>query len=252
MPRPKLSVIIPAYKEEAAIQQTIRELRDELDTLPYEKEIIVVVDGSPDRTAEMAKKVECPYLRVLEYHPNRGKGYAIYYGVEHCQGKIVTFFDAGGDFTPDHIDRYVKLMEAFDADIVIGSKRHPASRINYPRLRRFFSWGWQMLIKILFRLDVTDTQTGLKILRREVLEEIVPRAVVKQYAFDLELLVIAKKLGYKRVFEAPVNMEFNPTGGGAGNVKAIWRMFRDMMGIWYRLNILHYYNRPHYRLMGKK
>lgn len=247
----KLSVIIPAYKEAGAIQQTIRDLRDEMDKLPYEKEIIVVVDGSPDDTYEKAKKVPCGYLRVLKYEPNRGKGYAIYYGVKHSKGEIVTFFDAGGDFGPDHIDRFVKLMDAFEADIVIGSKLHPASRVNYPKSRRIFSWGWRTLIKLLFRLSVTDTQTGLKVLRKDVLEKIMPRAVVKQYAFDLELLVIAKKLGYKRVFEAPVNMDFNAATGGAANFKAIRRMLLDMFGIWYRLNIKHYYDKPHYHLIGK-
>lgn len=247
----KLSVIIPAYKEEAAIVATITSLQRELDKLSYEKEIIVVVDGSPDCTEERAKTVKCDYLKVLSYSPNRGKGYAIYYGVKHSHGEIVTFFDAGGDFHPDHIDRFVKLMDAFDADMVIGSKRHPASRINYPRSRRIISWGWQQLIKLLFRLDVTDTQTGLKVIKRTVLEKVMPRAVVKQYAFDLELMVIARKLGYKRIFEAPVNMEFNTAGSGAANARAIGRMFRDMLGIWYRLVFLHYYDKEHFHLIGK-
>jgi len=247
----KLSVIIPAYKEEANIAQTVRTLRDELDQLPYSKEIVVVVDGSPDETAAKAKTVNCAYLRVLSYTPNRGKGYAIYYGVKHSKGEIVTFFDAGGDFHPDHIDRFVKLLEIFDADIVVGSKVHPASKVNYPKLRRIFSWGWRMLIRLLFRLDVSDTQTGLKVAKREVIEEVMPRATVKQYAFDLELLVIAKKLGYKRFFEAPVNMEFNDAGGGAANIKAVRKMFIDMLAVWYRLYILHYYDRAHFRLVGK-
>jgi len=78
-----------------------------------------------------------------------------------------------------------------------------------------------------------------------------PRAVVKQYAFDLELLVIAKKLGYRRIFEAPVNMEFNDAGGGAANFKAIKNMFVDMLAIWYRLYIKKYYDQPHFRLIGK-
>ncbi len=241
----KLSVIIPAYKEEKAIGETIRTLSAELKKLPYEKEIVVVVDGSPDETEAAAKKVSCDFLRVLSYKPNRGKGYAIYYGVKHSRGEIVTFFDAGGDFHPEHIDRFVKMMEVFDADMVIGSKRHPASRINYPLSRRIVSRVWYLIIKCLFWLNVTDTQTGLKVAKRKVLEDVMPRAVVKRYAFDLELLVIARKLGYNRIFEAPVNMEFNTEGGGAATAKSIWRMIKDMMGIWYRLHIIHYYDRPH-------
>ncbi len=212
---------------------------------------MVVVDGSPDETAAKAKEVKCDYLRVLTYSPNRGKGYAIYYGVKHSKGDIVTFFYAGGDFHPDHIDRFVKLLEIFDADIVVGSKVHPASKVNYPKSRRIFSWGWRMLIRFLFHLNVSDTQTGLKVAKRELIEDVMPRATVKQYAFDLELLVMAKKLGYKRFFEAPVNMHFNTAGGGAANAKAIRRMFTDMLAVWYRLNVLHYYDKPHFKLVGK-
>jgi glycosyltransferase involved in cell wall biosynthesis len=238
----KVSIVVPAYKEEKNIYRTVSSIVEAHDALPYSYEVIVVVDGSPDKTADEARRVKSPHVKVLEYQPNHGKGYALKYGTQHAKGEIITFTDAGGDFNPKQFDRCIKLMEAFDADFVIGSKRHPASNVNYPFLRRIYSKGYQLLVRILFGLNVTDTQTGLKFLRRKVAMDVVPRVLVKQYAFDLEMLVVARQLGYKRIFEAPVEMDFNASGSGI-TFKAIRNMFRDTLAIFYRARILHYYTR---------
>ncbi len=239
--QPKLSIIIPAYKEERSIRQTVERIVEVYDKLPYSYEVLVVVDGSPDQTAAEAKKVNSQNVKVYEYSPNQGKGYAIKYGVEKAIGKIITFTDAGGDFNPEQFDKYVSLMELFDADIVIGSKRHPASRVNYPLVRRIYSRCYQLLIRLLFGLKVTDTQTGLKFFKSNVAKTIFPKALVKQYAIDLELLVIAQQYGFKRIFEAPVELEFNTEGGGAATIRAIWKMFVDTLAVFYRSRILNYY-----------
>ena len=242
----KLSVIIPAYKEEKNIGSTIKNVAEELTKLPFESEVVVVVDGSPDNTEAVALKAAKPYhfVKVLSYSPNRGKGYALTYGVRYCHGELVTFFDAGGDYHPNHIDPYVKLLEAFDADMVVGSKLHPASNINYPFKRRVMSRIYRLMNRILFNIDVKDTQTGLKLAKTKVLDNILPRVVVKQYAFDLELLVLAKKRGYRRIFEAPVNLDFNTVASGI-RAKTIIAMIKDTLGIWYRLRITHYYDKKH-------
>lgn len=242
----KLSVIIPAYKEEKNIGSTIKNVAEELKKLPFESEVIIVVDGSPDNTETVAQKAAkaYPFVKVRSYTPNRGKGYALTYGVRRAHGELVTLFDAGGDYHPDHIDRYVKLLEAFDADMVVGSKLHPASNINYPFKRRVMSRVYRTMNRILFNIDVKDTQTGLKLAKAKVLDNILPRVVVKQYAFDLELLVLAKKLGYRRIFEAPVNLDFNAIATGI-RTKTIIKMLQDTLGIWYRLKITHYYDKKH-------
>ncbi len=241
--QPKLSIIIPAYKEQANIVKTVEAITRVHDRLEYDYEVIVVVDGSPDKTYEEALKVASDKVRVYEYSPNHGKGYAIKFGVEKAQGKIITFTDAGGDFKPEQFDQYVKLMELFDADFVIGSKRHPASRVTYPLIRRIYSRGYQLLVRLLFGLRVTDTQAGLKFIKANVAKDVVPRALVKQYAIDLELLVVAKQLGYRRIFEAPVELNFNTEGGGAATIKGIWKMFVDTLAVFYRARILNYYRK---------
>lgn len=243
MANPKVSIVIPAYKEEKNIYKTVSSILEAHDKLDYEYEVIVVVDGSPDDTAKEARRLKSPRVTVLEYRPNHGKGYALKYGTRHAKGEIITFTDAGGDFHPRQFDRCIRLMEAFDADFVIGSKRHIASKVSYPPLRRVYSWGYHVLVRLLFGLKVTDTQTGLKFLKRQVALDVVPRVLVKQYAFDLEMLVVAHQLGYTRIFEAPVDMEFNTNGSGI-SLKAIRNMFLDTLAIFYRAKILNYYRRP--------
>ncbi len=242
MEKPKLSIVIPAYNEEKNIYKTVDDILQAHDILDYEYEVIVVVDGSPDDTAREARKHKSKKVKVYSYKKNQGKGYALKYGVKKAKGEIITLTDAGGDFDPKQFDNCVKLLEIFDADFVLGSKRHPASKVDYPRVRRIYSWIYQKMIKVLFGLNVTDTQAGLKFMKAEVAKKVLPKALVKQYAFDLEMLVIAKRLGYTRFFEAPIELNFNDTGSGI-NLKSIVRMITDTLAIFYRARILHYYDK---------
>jgi len=239
---PKLSIVIPAYNEEKNIYKTVDEILKAHDVLDYDYEVIVVVDGSSDRTEDQAKRHKSSKVKIYAYKSNHGKGYAIKYGVSKANGDIITFTDAGGDFDPKQFDNCVKLLEIFDADFVIGSKRHPASRVNYPWKRRVYSYIYHKMIRVLFGLNVTDTQAGLKFMKREVAKAVVPRALVKQYAFDLEMLVIAKQLGYGRIFEAPVEMDFNKSSSGI-SVKTISKMILDTLAVFYRARVLNYYRK---------
>ncbi len=248
--KPYLSVVIPAYGEAKNIRHTLNLLLPELDTYAYSFEVIVVVDGSPDETEAEAKKITDPRLTILSYQPNHGKGYAFYYGAARAKGEVVVLFDAGGDYSPDHVGRFVQLYQIFEADIVIGSKRHPASHVHYPRQRRVISFFAQALIWLLFHLNVKDTQVGLKVFRKKVLDDVMPRALVKQYMFDLELLVIAKRLGYSRIFEAPVNLDFNAVTSGV-KLKSIIQAGQDTAAIFYRRYLVRYYDRPHRRLLNQ-
>jgi glycosyltransferase involved in cell wall biosynthesis len=214
-----------------------------LDEMPYTHEILVVSDGNTDGTDReiMRLSCDCPNLHALHYGCNQGKGYALTYGVARSRGRLITFIDGDGDIDPQQITTYLELMERENADIVVGSKRHPDSKIVYPPLRRLYSWTYQSLLRVLFDLQVRDTQVGLKVFRRHVLEAVLPRIVVKRYAFDLELLVVACHLGYCRIVEAPVviGQRFSSTIG----VRAVRNILHDTLAIFYRKHILHYYDR---------
>jgi hypothetical protein len=145
------------------------------------------------------------------------------------------------ELDPANIRGFIELMHATGCDAVIGSKRHPLSQVAYPKFRRFQSAVYQLLVRLLFRLNVRDTQTGLKLFRRQVLTDALPLLAIKKFAFDLELLVVARQLGYRNVYEAPITLgyQFESTV----NLGAAWLVLWDTSAIFYRLHILRYYKR---------
>jgi glycosyltransferase involved in cell wall biosynthesis len=237
----KLSVVVPAYREGHHIQENLRKLLRELDGIGRTYEVIVVSDGNTDGTVQEAERVVSPYIKVVEYNRNMGKGYALRCGVAHSSGELVTFIDADMELDPRYIKGFIAVMESFDCDAVVGSKRHPMSNVHYPTLRRLQSVMYQLLIRMLFRIRVRDTQTGLKLFRRPVLEEVVPLLAIKRFAFDLELLVVARQLGYKKVMEAPVDLDykFETTADLGAAFHVLW----DTAAIYYRLHFLRFYAR---------
>jgi glycosyltransferase involved in cell wall biosynthesis len=237
------SVIVPAYKQEKTIVQDLKRICGVLDKIRYDYELICVVDGKIDRTYQRAKKLKIKNLKVIGYKINKGKGYAIRYGMARAKGDYVVFIDAGMDIDPNGISMVLEHMEWYDADIIVGSKRHPASQVEYPLTRKIYSWGYYFLVRLFFGLKLKDTQAGLKIFKRKVLEKVLPRLLVKKFAFDIELLAVANYLGFKKIYEAPIKIDperfkFSSTI----KFKTVWEMFIDTLAVFYRLRILNYYS----------
>lgn len=239
-----VSLIIPAFKQEKTIEKDIVRIKKVMDQLRHDYEIIVVVDGRVDQTYENARKNKSPKIIVTGYKHNHGKGYAIRYGMVRSKGKIVGFIDSGMDLNPNGLSLLLENFQWNNADIIIGSKRHPLSKVNYPPDRKLISFLSQVFIRTLFGLNVRDTQVGMKFFKREVIEDVFPRLLVKKFAFDIEMLVVAYSLGYKRIFEAPVELNFSFKGSIVSKnilkelLKALW----DCLAIYYRLKIIHYYD----------
>jgi len=238
-----ISVVVPAYRQEKTIVEDIKRIREALEKMRFDYEIIVVVDGFVDKTYQRAKKLRLKKVKVVGYPTNKGKGYAVRYGMVRTKGDLVAFIDAGMDIDPNGLAMILEHMEWYQADIIVGSKRHPASQVEYPFLRKIYSLGYQILIWFLFGLKVKDTQTGLKIFKREVLEKVLPRLLVKRFAFDVELLAVAYRLGFRRIYEAPVKIDpqkFKFTS--TIRFKTVWEMLIDTLAVFYRLHILRYYD----------
>lgn len=240
-----LSLVVPAYKQEKTIVQDLKNLGKILLALPMEYEIIVVVDGFLDKTYEILKKSKIKHLKLLGYEKNMGKGFAIKYGVENAKGSVIGFIDAGMDLDPSEIALMLNIMDWNKADIVLGSKLHPDSKVDYPLDRKILSWGYRKLTQVLFGFRVKDTQVGLKIFRRQVAKEVFSKIVVKRFAFDIEVLAVAQRKGYTKIYEAPIMLNFN----GASSVtstnfwKVILSMLWDTAAVFYRANILHFYDK---------
>lgn len=243
-----LSVIVPAYKQEKSIVKDLRRIEKVLKQLRQRCEIICVVDGKLDKTFERAakfakKKRNC---HIIGYNTNKGKGHAVRYGMAQSKGSIIAFIDAGMDINPNGLSMILEHFEWYRADIIVGSKRHPVSKVDYPYQRRILSWGYQVITRVLFGLKIKDTQVGLKCYRREVLEKVLPRLMVKTYAFDIEILAVANSLGFTRIFEAPVELKLDFGQGSIVTSKKflyfVYRMLLDTLAVFYRLKILKYYS----------
>jgi dolichol-phosphate mannosyltransferase len=239
---PHLSLVTPVHNGAPYIEQSLRTIVAALEELDRTFEVIVVCDGSSDRTAECARSVVDPRVRVLDYPQNQGKGHAIIHGVSHAHGRLIAWLDSDLDIGPEVIVWAAHRFQHAQIDAVIGSKRHPDSEVDYPRIRRLYSWGFQMLVRLLFRVNVRDTQVGAKVFRRELLDTVAPLLLVKRYAFDLEVLAVGAEFGFDRIEEAPVELRYRFTGSGI-NHNAVWCMLVDTLAIAYRIHLRHWYVR---------
>ena len=224
-----------------SIGNTIIGIHEALRASGVQYEVIVVDDGSVDGTFDAASSVAAPdsNVKVIRYANNSGKGHALKHGFGFAQGDLVLFLDADSDLPPAQIPRFLDYLQDGDSDVIIGSKRHPESNIRYPLSRRVLSRAYGVLVACLFGLHATDTQTGIKLFRREVLDRTFPRVKVKRYAFDLEILANAARLGY-RVREVPVDLNYRFRS--RINPRAVLSIFVDTMAILYRMRVLHYYD----------
>ena len=210
----ELSIVLPAYNEEGRIGQSLHTLDEFLRAQGIQAEILVVDDGSSDATAQAAGEAasECRApVRVISYRPNRGKGYAVRTGIAHGRGRYLGFTDADLPIDLAHIPEALDLLRA-EADMVVGSKwMRGAECIGVcPLRRRAMSRALNLLTRGLLLLPFADTQCGFKFMTRELVEAVLPLLQAEGFGFDMELLYVARVLGY-RIVEIPVRWQ-NPYG----------------------------------------
>ncbi|MDR1992288.1 MAG: glycosyltransferase [Nitrososphaerota archaeon] len=235
----ELSFVVPAYNEEKFIECTL----GTIDTIVMKKylsyEIVVVNDGSADKTLVNAKKYagKNAHVKIISYSKNLGKGYAVKTGFLNAKGNVVFFTDSDSEIDLTKISNYVNALK--NADIVIASKKHKNSHIQVPLSRRILSECFNTLVRIFTGIPLKDTQSGLKAMKKSAFVNIIPHLAVKRYAFDVELLAVANLYGLK-VIEMPVDIKLD------AKFKPIdmWHMFIDLLGIAYRLRVIHWYQRP--------
>jgi len=235
---PQLSLVMPAYNEGEAIEEVICRVDNVVREMGLKYELIIVDDGSIDNTRMKANNYarNNGHVKVVGYNNNVGKGFALKTGFSHASGEMVVFMDSDVDINPKQIAHYVEALKG--ADVVVASKWHPQSKVDTPLLRRVLSHGFNVLVKLLVGLRLSDTQTGLKAIRRGAFVSVFPRLTVKRYAFDVEMLALANLLGLK-VVELPINIRIR----NLLCLQEVWMMFLDLLGITYRLRVLRWYQR---------
>ncbi|MEB3755325.1 MAG: glycosyltransferase [Desulfurococcales archaeon] len=228
-----ISIIMPVYNGESYIAYSIHTVSEFLKHYNLPHEIIIVDDGSRDNTRNKALKTSKDHqnIKVVGYKQNHGKGVAFLYGYKHSKGNILVLFDSDLDIPPEQIPILLAVMRKTKADIVITNKWHPLSRTKASNLRYFLSKSYNSIVKLLTGLKLNDTQTGAKAIKRQVLDNIAPKMYVKRYAFDVELLLLATKLGY-RITEAPSLKPINLSS--TFRPREILLMLLELISITYR------------------
>jgi dolichyl-phosphate beta-glucosyltransferase len=235
--KPYLTVIIPAYKEEERIGRNLLEIEKYLKGKNFEYEILVVVDGSPDNTAEVANNYsqQITNLRVIDNKENHGKGYVVRQGLLEAKGKYRLFMDADGSTSITHLDKFLPEFEK-GFDVVIGSRDIEGAfvQIHQPKHREIMGDMGNWLIRIVLGLwSFPDTQCGFKMLSEKAAGEVASRMVVDRFGFDFELIILAKKMKFK-IKQMPVrwlNEEGSTVGltGPNGFIQVLIDLFKTKL-----------------------
>jgi len=232
----KLSLVIPAYNESARIEQSLLQIFSYLAELSQPAEIIVVDDGSTDSTADTVQAMTAnrPELRLLRLPRNQGKGAAVKAGVLASQGEEVLISDADLSTPLTELPRFLAAL-ANGFDLAIGSRQIPGARmIRYqPILRQVAGVLFGLVVRVILPVGVVDTQCGFKLLRGPAGRELFQRLTIPGFCFDVELLVLAKRLGL-RVTELPVTWE-NRAGSKVSMIRHLPRVARELLRIRWNL-----------------
>jgi dolichyl-phosphate beta-glucosyltransferase len=233
----ELSVIIPAYNEAAVIGETLNRVVAWLRARG-DAELLVVDDGSTDATASIVEAYaeQCPGVRLVRNPGNRGKGYAIRNGVAHARGEYVLYTDADLVYPIEGVAPFLAALRA-GADLAIGSRSHAGTlfalhprHFSYIYQRYLVGRAYIAIVNRLLKLGVSDTQCGFKVLRGEVARDLFPRLRLDDFAFDVELLYVARQRGY-RIVELPVYFLYLGEQSSVELVRDSLRMLRDLWRI---------------------
>jgi glycosyltransferase involved in cell wall biosynthesis len=226
-----ISVVMPAYQLGASIRDNVLRVASVLESMPG-SEIIVVDDGSADETFAQATAADAAL--VLRHDVNLGKGAASRTGAMAATTPVVVFLDGDLDLPPEQLPDVVDIFLERDLDVLVGTKRYGMSGGRYPLKRKLLSAVFRIVTRVLFRLNVSETQTGLKVFTRELAQSVLPDLRVTRYAFDLELLVRSQRRG-ARIGEIPVALRVGASSSPL-SVSTLWEMGRDTLRIfWWSL-----------------
>lgn len=224
---PDLAVVLPAWNLGTVIAANIERVLGVLTGIGS-IEIVVVDDGSADNTlleSQRAAAGSGGMVRVLRHEVNRGKGEALFTGARATTARLVVFLDADLDLPPEQVPGLLEHMH--EIDMLVGAKRSAMGEGRYPLVRRILSRIFALSTVGLFRLPVRETQTGLKVLRRSIIDLVLPQMLIHGYAYDLEMLIRAHRAGYK-IKEVPV--ELGPTASQAPvRAAMMWQLGRDTL-----------------------
>ncbi len=225
----KLSLVIPAYNERAILEETARTVMARLARIDPDYELVIVDDGSTDGSFDLLRPMEGPHLRLTGYRPNRGKGAAVRVGMLAAAGDYIFCTDADLAYGLENIEPMLDKLEGTGCGLVIGSRRlNGQGYRDYPLLRLVTSKGFGLIVRILSGLPY-DTQCGIKGYARAAARDLFSRCETDGFAFDFEVLLRARKAGYRIEQEAVTIV--NHRDSKVNLLRDSVRMFRDLLHI---------------------
>lgn len=227
----ELSIVIPAFEEQQTIKEALTRLHEVLFESGISFEIILVIDGNVDETKQRAEELLFKNLKIVSYEKNMGKGHALKQGVSHVEGISTAFLDADLDIDCSCLVGLYRQLLREDVEVVVGSKVHFESIVYYPRFRRFQSKVMRIIVKALFDLDVSDTQTGIKVFKSFALLKTINKVHTRGFSFDVDLLTQLHDSGFV-IHEGPIrlNYQFSSTT----NLSSAVAVLRELFTLWYK------------------
>jgi dolichyl-phosphate beta-glucosyltransferase len=208
---PQLSIIIPSYNEELRLPATLERIAAYLSASGHSAEVLVVDDGSKDRTAQAAESFrgKIPMLRVVSNGVNRGKGFSVRHGMQEAHGQIALFTDADLSAPIEEADKLLEKMN--DYDVAIGSRavNRALIEVHESKFREFAGIIFNKIVRVILRLPFVDTQCGFKAFRREKCKILFEQQTIERFGFDPELLYLARHHGLKTI-EVAVRWSHSP------------------------------------------
>jgi dolichyl-phosphate beta-glucosyltransferase len=232
----KLSVVLPAYNEEKRIASTLQDVGNFLSKQPFEYEIIVVNDGSKDKTAEVVRQAQASVknLQLVDNKENHGKGWVVGQGMLAGTGDIRVFMDADNSTKVDEIVKFLPFFEQ-GFDLVVGSRRIPGANVPKDQggIREFLGWVFRTIVHILVPVGVTDTQCGFKAMTAKAAKEIFPHQTIYRWAFDVEILALVRKYKFT-VKEVPITWVNDEASHVkfSGMVRMLFEVMQVRWNIW--------------------
>ena len=234
-----VSIVMPIYQGEQLVKESVERVITAMRKTGKKFELIVVVDGIVDKTKNKLEKlmIKNSELRILSYRDNKGKGYAVRYGMSKAKMNYVGYMDAGHDIDTNSLANIVSsINDNLDAQVFVADKMHPMSQIiNVPYFRKVYSYGFRHFVATLFGSQMGDTQVGLKVFRKQVIAKLLKENIfmVDRFAFDVELMT---KLIQNRVkiLHCPVTVRRNGEKSSVG-VGDVLRMAWDVVRLKFAL-----------------
>ena len=232
----KISLVLPTYKKEREVIDQLERLYGYLSRVNPDFELIFVIDGYVDDTKDILEKYikenKLKKVKVIGYKENRGKGYAIRYGMKKANGDVIGYIDADTDIQIRSLSCAVKEIKKDDVYAVIPSKLHKDSNVEMTFTRKIFSYGLIAVNKMFLKLpqNITDVGCGLKLFKKDLIQRILPSLNVNRFAIDSEILNEIGKVGYS-VNVTPFFLNKNRSQSTSTNIEEITRMLKDIIKI---------------------